>query len=374
MTINRRLFLIGSSASVVAVACGGGDEPPATTPATQPVETSPISGPPATEPLPLETTPATSASVETTAALAQQTMPLTGIVVTDEVAQQRIALVVKIDNHPKSRPQSGLNSADIVYEENVEQLTRFAAVFHSLDANPVGPIRSGRTQDVMLLTSLNRALFAWSGGNGRVTAAVNASELRSISGLQPDKGYFRNPERKNPHDLYNTTEALFALAPADAEPPPAQFAYRGSGNALVGDDVAGIKVSMDGVRVRWMWDSDSAMFQRWTDEDEHLDDLDGTQLNAANIVVLFVSYAPSPADGNSPEAQTLGTGEVWVVTSGKLAKGAWSRQDPQAPFTLTHGDGSEMLLSPGRTYVELCRNNKAAAIPAGVEADEIAYP
>ncbi|NJL18317.1 MAG: DUF3048 domain-containing protein, partial [Nitrospira sp.] len=67
------------------------------------------------------------------------------------------------------------------YEENVEKLTRFAVVFHSLDSDPVGPIRSGRTQDIALLGSLNQPLFAWSGGNANVTKAIRGSDLVDLS-------------------------------------------------------------------------------------------------------------------------------------------------------------------------------------------------
>ena len=51
--------------------------------------------------------------------------------VTDATTQNRPALVVKIDNHPEARPQTGLNQADVVYEEEVEGITRFFAVFQS---------------------------------------------------------------------------------------------------------------------------------------------------------------------------------------------------------------------------------------------------
>ena len=39
-------------------------------------------------------------------------------------------MAVKIDNYPAGRPQSGLDKADIIFEEPVEGgITRFAAVF-----------------------------------------------------------------------------------------------------------------------------------------------------------------------------------------------------------------------------------------------------
>ena len=52
-----------------------------------------------------------------------------------------------------------------MFEEIVEVHTRFAAVFHSQSSDPVGPIRSGRTQDIALFSSFNSPLFVWSGGN-----------------------------------------------------------------------------------------------------------------------------------------------------------------------------------------------------------------
>ena len=73
----------------------------------------------------------------------------------------RPALVVKIDNVVDRTRSPGSNQADIVFEEIVEgRRTRFAAVFHSMDSDPVGPIRSGRTQDVDLLRRAQPPLFA----------------------------------------------------------------------------------------------------------------------------------------------------------------------------------------------------------------------
>lgn len=95
----------------------------------------------------------------------------------DGVLAMRPALVVKVDNHPSARPQSGLNQADIVFEENVEALTRFALVFHSQGSDPVGPIRSGRTQDIDLLSSLNGVLFVWSGGNAECHSCCEEFKL-----------------------------------------------------------------------------------------------------------------------------------------------------------------------------------------------------
>ena len=53
--------------------------------------------------------------------------PLTGI--RDEQAGNWPVLIVKIDNHDRARPQSGINSADVVFEEIVEGgLTRLSLI------------------------------------------------------------------------------------------------------------------------------------------------------------------------------------------------------------------------------------------------------
>ncbi len=331
------------------------------------------SSPPASDVPSTTLAPTTSSAAPTTTEPFGPTSPLTGLALIDPSIATRPALVVKIDNHPLARPQSGLNEADIVFEENVEQLTRFAAVFQSQASNPVGPIRSGRTQDVALLGSFNRPLFAWSGGNRRVTDAIQGSDLRQLS-AQQQSGFFRSNDRPAPHNLYSRTDALFSLAPADAGPPPAQFSYRSATTAAVGDDIAGVNVSMDGVKVSWHWDSGSGTFLRFSDGKPQVDAISKTQVSTNNVVVLSVVYLPSPADAQSPEAQTLGTGDAVVFSAGKYQPGTWTRSDRLQPFTVKDAVGTVLALTPGRTFVELARSGSAAPVPAGTDPNSVAFP
>jgi hypothetical protein len=289
-------------------------------------------------------------------------------------------MVVKIDNHPQARPQSGLNEADIVFEENVENLTRFAAVFHSNGADPVGPIRSGRTQDVDLLGSLNRPIFVWSGGNARVSAAINGSDLVPVNETKAGKAMFRNKDKAlgptgSPHNLYGNVSAFYSFAAPDAAAPAQQFQYRKDGSAPdAGDDSDGVKVSMDGIQVRWQWDPGTGTYVRFSDEKVHKDHLTDAQLATSNVIILYVDYIPSPADGRSPEAQTEGYGAAWVFTGGKYIQGSWVRTDRLQPFTLADLDAKPILLAPGHTFIELARGGKAAPIPAGTDPADVAYP
>lgn len=315
----------------------------------------------------------TTDAVGTTTVPSAPTFPLTGLALTDQAAARKPALAVKIDNHLLARPQSGLNEADIVFEENVEKLTRFAAIYQSGGSNPVGPIRSGRTQDVALLGSFNKPLFAWSGGNQRVTAAIESSDLRQLS-AQQQKVFFRANGHVGPHDLYSTTDSLFALAPANAGPPQPQFIYRGASETPSGDATAGVNVSMDGVKASWRWNGAKGLFLRFTDGNAHNDAVANAQVSTNNVIVLYVAYKPSPADPNSPEAQTFGQGDAWVFTGGKAIKATWSRADRLKPFTLQDSSGHIIALTPGRTFVELARVGMAAPVPAGTDPTKVPFP
>ncbi|MDQ1503793.1 MAG: hypothetical protein QOD57_1520, partial [Actinomycetota bacterium] len=119
--------------SMLGAACSGGGK-------KQAANTSTTQAPPSTT-----TAPAVAANAS----------PLTGLPA-DPAVPARAALVVKIDNAPKARPQIGINQADLVIEEKVEDgVTRFFTIFQSQVSDPVGPVRSARTTDIALVTPLN---------------------------------------------------------------------------------------------------------------------------------------------------------------------------------------------------------------------------
>ncbi len=82
----------------------------------------------------------------------QDINPLTGLPVEDAAKLNRLPVLIKVSNYPRTgRPHAGLSSADIVFDYYVgEMFNRFVAVFYGNDAPQVGPIRSGRLVDSQL--------------------------------------------------------------------------------------------------------------------------------------------------------------------------------------------------------------------------------
>jgi len=322
------------------------------------------------------TTAPSSASSATGAGSSGPTLePLTGLPATDQDEATRPALIVKIDGHLGARPQFGLDRADVVIEEIVEGITRFMAVFHSEVPDVIGPVRSARTQDMLIAPMFVRPLFTWSGGNHKVTALVKKSPVVNLSATSTGrvKGlWYRTKKRKAPHNLLTRGALLLAQAPDGSKAPPSIFGYRAAGAVVGGREVSGAKLVLSSTRVVWLWDSKRQGWLRTSDRKAHVVDA-GPQIAPANVVVLEVRYKPSAADPNSPEAQTIGTGKVLVFTAGHLVVGTWTRDDVNKPWALADNDGRPILLTPGRTWVELAHAAKTSIIDVGVKPADVPF-
>ena len=266
----------------------------------------------------------------------------------------RPALVVKIDNNPAARPQSGLNAADIVFEEIVEVGTRFAAVFHNASANPVGPIRSGRTQDVDLLGGLQAPLFAWSGGNAGVTRAIADSDFIDTYHSAPRGTYRRQGNNGAPHNLYSDTDALWALTTPEAGRPIPLFSYLPPGEAPAGNPAT------PAPRCAWTATTCCGSTTRPPTPTgaRRMAGVTTTPTTASSSTRRTSSSSTRPTgrayvDRRSPEAVTIGGGPATVLSGGTVRTGSWLRNTRTDGIALFADDGTAIELLPGRTWVEL---------------------
>lgn len=353
----KRLLTGLVAAALVTAACAGGDDDAADTTTSTEATTT-------TE----ETTTTVSTTSTTTVPPTTTTtvpdvlrMPLTGEPLDDESEiPDRPALVVKISNYPPSIiPQSGLNDADIVIEEIINDgATRLAAVFHSTESDPVGPIRSGRAQDINLLLALNRPLFAWSGGNPAVTRAVRDSDLIDLD-ARFTPGYYRRSGRSDANTLYSSTEVLWAQTPEEAGRPTRVFPYLPVGEEPEGEPATDINLQLDDVRAQWTYDPESGRYFRRQNGQQHTTEQGGevNEVWADNVVVMMADYGVNPADGN-PDAQVLGSNPVYVFSGGTVRVGVWLRFTPtdRLEFFDNVDDLNTIGLVPGRTWLEIPRN------------------
>jgi hypothetical protein len=282
--------------------------------------------------------------------LSPNMLPLTGEIAT---VPDRPAAVVKIDNGSAATPHQGLNAADIVIEEEVEGgVTRFAAIFHSTPSI-VGPVRSGRTTDLALISSLGSPLLMYSGAN-QITEGI----LRSNTNIQNRShdsspgGYWRDGARNAPSNLFSDTAPHWASATGG--PPPAQFHYRTFVEAAAGVSDDELTVSYPASIAKWTWDGERWL--RWQRGEEHLL-VSGEQVDAANVVVIeaerIATGMVDSSGGAVPEFYYVGSGRATVFTDGNRIEGTWTRPTLNSVATLTDSDGTPIELTPGRTWIQL---------------------
>ena len=358
--MNRSALALLLTAGFVAASCSGGDDAAApTTPAPTVATTEPTTTTSSTT-----TTSTTVPRTTTTSTTIPDVlrMPLTGEPIEDESEiPDRPALVVKVSNYPQGIiPQAGLNAADIIFEEVINDgATRLAAVYHSQEVDPVGPIRSGRAQDINLLLSLDRPLYAWSGGNAAVTAAIRDSDLIDLSSVNGSSGYYRRSGRSDANTLYSSSEALWAQTTDEAGRPAPVFPYVREGEQVTGEPATTIEIVMDDVRIVWEYDEETDGYHRTQNGREHTTETaDGVEpVWVKNVVVMLADYGVNTFDGN-PDAQVLGSNPVYVFSNGVAQEGEWLRFMPEEPFQFfdDFDDLNPLPLQPGRTWVEIPRN------------------
>jgi len=281
------------------------------------------------------------------------TFPLTGRPIDDPAKAARAAVSVKIDNNSASRPQSGLEKADVIYEEFTEGITRFVVVFHSTDAESIGPVRSVRPADPVIIYPLG-GLFAFSGGSPAIKALVSGAPLKVVDEDQTDV-LKRRSGRSAPHNLYTASAGLFAKAD-NPKPPPKLGDFLAPGARFAGAGATPItKVNLEaapGVTAQYDWDAAGGAWKRSTDGRPHSLE-GGGQLAPNNVIVQFTPYSQFSGDRKVQYPEVLGTGEAFVFAAGMMVKGRWAKPNPNAVTAFTDSAGAPIVLPPGQTFVHL---------------------
>jgi hypothetical protein len=271
----------------------------------------------------------------------------------------RPALAVKVDNYPAARPQSGLDDADVIFEEPVEgAITRLVAVFECQEATLVGPIRSARNIDVGILGQLGQPLLAHVGGINPVLANIEASPIVNLDLGAHGSVIQHLPGRVAPYSTYASTSALWGLEPTRTVPPNALFSY--STVVPTGAAVSGVSVPFSSTsNVVWQYDATTGRFDRSYGTSPDLL-ADGVQNSAANVIVQFVRLTYGPWLENSEgglEVQanlySNASGLAQVYRNGVEIPAIWHRSSLSQPTQFVDSAGQPIPLQPGVTWVEL---------------------
>ncbi len=296
--------------------------------------------------------------------------PLTGELVSDKKNLLRRPLAVKLSNAPAiyTRPQSGLNDTDLVFEHTTEgNLTRFTAIVYGDIPPRLGPVRSARLIDLELPAMYDAAL-AYSGSSNGVANLLRNSDFSNRILNAWEKGYYRTEENKPvEHTLYASPELLWeALSEKGLNSPPAFTTTNVFSDEPPpgGSPASALNLDYNWTLVNWRYDPASGRYLRWADAVPHNDGNTGEQVSAANVIVVAPYHAYDAeiceqinADGTcaalSVEVQLWGSGGGAVFRDGQRYDVTWERLGRTDSLTFKDSEGNPFPLKIGNSWVQV---------------------
>lgn len=275
--------------------------------------------------------------------------PFTGEPIT---APERV-LAVKIDNIAAARPPTGLTGADLVYVLPVEGgLSRILAVFSSRFPSVIGPVRSAREDDLELLAQFGRPAFGYSGATPHLLPFVQRARTADLYAGRVG-GYYRDPRRVAPHNLYAHTRQLLAEAPGASK--ARDIGFRFGPAPAGGRPTQSFSVSYPAAKFTFTW---SASDGRWlvSMDGKPARAAEGGQLSAPTVVIQYTKVRTSrflEAGRRPPYAESTGSGTAVVLRDGQAYDARWSRPDADGGTTFTTASGQPMTFARGPVWIVL---------------------
>lgn len=308
-------------------------------------------------------------------------------------------LAVMIENHPEARPQSGLNSTDVVYETVAEGgITRFMGIFYcaaqAKDAI-VAPVRSARQAFIDYASEYNFPLYAHVGGaNGtdtdkRVQALEHLgdygwnqyNDLNQFSIGYPVfvRNYNRVPGKDlaTEHTMESSTYRLWDYAATkrqltnvgqDGKDWKTSFvAWEFQDDASDADRGTSQKIShefwtgMKDFDVTWDYDKASNSYKRSLAGAPHVDSNDNQQITAKNVVLLYTKEYPSVDVHKHVFYQTIGVGKATLFQNGKQEELTWTKKDRTGRLAFIDSKGKPVKFVRGRIWISILATGNSTA-------------
>jgi len=314
----------------------------------------------------------------------------------------RRPLMVMIENHADSRPQSGLMNADIVYEAMAEGgITRFMGVFYcnatqaTASKYDVGPVRSARTyfldlaseySDYPLYTHVGGANCSAATPGGPCTTNKKAQALEQIAqygwnnkGTWGDLSQFslsykacrREPDRTGEtkiteHTMYCSTTELWNVAASrgltnmteinkfswDKSFRPWTFKQEDKSQASANSisfDFWGDKP----YAVTWKYDPATNRYLRSNGGAAIIDFNNKENLSTKNLVIQFAKESRSVDEHGHSLYALIGSGDALVFINGQKQEVTWTKTTRQSRTIFKDKAGKEVNFVPGQIWIEI---------------------
>ena len=262
----------------------------------------------------------------------------------DEKKAKNRPVAVMTENTHVTLPQYGIGNADIIYECPVEGgITRLMTIYQDYASlKKVGNVRSCRLYYVYFAKEFE-AVYFHAGESKYALDVLNSSFIDNVDGITGKGGafYYRDNSRRAPHNLYTTGENLAS----------AMKTY-GYDTKLPENYTSHYRFTTE--------DSQNLLYYRYEFGDKQIDGSTGEQLAVKNIILQNCYSSLKDSKNGTLDIDYLSGGSGMYITNGKAVPITWKRSSANDITHYYTQDGQEIILNPGKTWVEIVENSRAS--------------
>lgn len=296
---------------------------------------------------------------------------LTGLPIDEEYLYRRPVAVV-INNLHQALPQSGITSADIIYEVLTEgDISRLVGIFQSYIPDKIGPVRSAR--DSFIDFAFNHdAIFVHHGRSPDADTRLRNTRIVNLDGMALGQVFWR--DRNYPYWHANTGQR-----------PTEHSSYTGWGhivphlnsrnirdyvndnpayglsfgtvpyfpNAGVANTVV-VPFSVPYTRT-FIFDPQTQEYLVENRDGPLLDAETREQVTVTNILIQITTKRVTGTLGQRTIG-TVGAGDGFLVVDGYYRPVRWEKDGHTSPMRWYCMDGQPLILAPGRTWICVFQN------------------
>jgi hypothetical protein len=289
--------------------------------------------------------------------------PLNGVLSTATDAAlyaQRRPMAVMVENHVQSRPQSGLQEAEVMHEGMAEGgITRFMAVYLQNQPDRIGPVRSARKHFVEWAAEYDATYAHWGGSAEAQDMLRRGTRPRNLDQFNFAAAFFRDYSlgRSLEHTGYTSMELLRKVNQKQGwEAPATMTPWSFKSEAVSASRPQAQTVSLAflgtaGYDAAFTYRSSTNDYVRATGGKPHVDAA-GVQLTTTSIVLLYQNVQGYQLSGQAAvRVTTIGSGKAVVIQDGVATEGLWAKSDINSRTRMTDVTGKEIALNRGKVWV-----------------------
>ncbi len=294
---------------------------------------------------------------------------LSGELVPEEVGRRR-PVAVMLNNIKAAVPQTGIAKADVVYEAPVEgSITRLMGIFENYEGmEKIGSVRSCREYYVFFAQEFE-ALYAHYGQAIYAKPFLAQDFIQNLSGLDQYGSdiYYRSSDRAAPHNAYTSFDGIqrgikdYGYTQEFSEEYEGHYLFADMDteeNLDSGSTANIVHLNCYSTNQPWFeYDGESKKYKRFQYGGSQIDDATGEQLAYDNLLIQYHSYEPYDQNGYL-NIDAISGGEGKYVTRGKAIDIRWEKNEPWGQTHYFDGEGQEIHLNRGKTWVAVVLNDK----------------